>query len=113
MVRKRIIILTGIIVVCAVTILAEKSLSESANNLAQPEWKYGVYRVGISTYRYEWQDADGRIRARNQTEFLEKMGLVSILNELEVMADGRLRTFEYVLDVEFLNHWIPIFLVQH
>jgi hypothetical protein len=39
-------------------------------------WEYGVYRVGVGRYRYEWQHADRRIYANRRTAFLEKMVLV-------------------------------------
>lgn len=103
MVRKRLIILIGIIIVCTGGVLAKKSLVEENSISTRTQWEYGVYRVGSGQHRHEWQNADKFIYGYTQEDFLGKMGLTKIINKLGTITNQRL-TNEYLLDAEFLNH---------
>jgi hypothetical protein len=104
MVRKRLIILIGIIIVCTGGVFAKRSLIEKSDDETHAQWEYGVYRVGVSSYRYEWQGADKRAYGKSKIDFLNKMGRVSIINELQTMTDARPMTLEYAFDTLFLNY---------
>lgn len=101
MVRKRLIILIGIIIVCTGGVLAKKSLVEENIISTRTQWEYGVYRIGVGQHRHEWQDADGYIYGYSQENFLGKMGLLKIINRLETIT---FQPNEYLMDAEFLNY---------
>ncbi|NQT02907.1 MAG: hypothetical protein HQ580_12840 [Planctomycetes bacterium] len=103
MVKKRLIILIGVIIVCTGGVLAKRNLVEETDSSTHTQWEYGVYRIGVGRHQYEWQDADKRTYAKNQTSFLERMGLISIIKNLSIMSETP-RLAEYVLDAEFINH---------
>ena len=103
MVRKRLIILIGIIIVCTGGVLAKKSLVEENIISTRTQWEYGVYRIGVGQHRHEWQDADGYIYGYSQEDFLGKMGLLKIINRLKRITEQP-RTNEYLMDAEFLNY---------
>ena len=101
MVRKRLIILIGIIIVCTGGVLAKKSLVEENIISTRTQWEYGVYRIGVGQHRHEWQDADGYIYGYSQENFLGKMGLLKIISRLETIT---FQPNEYLMDAEFLNY---------
>ncbi len=103
MVRKRLIILIGIIIVCTGGVLAKKSVVEENNSSTRTQWEYGVYRICVGQHRLEWQDADGYIYGYSQEDFLGKMGLLKIINILKRIT-VQPRTNEYLMDAEFLNY---------
>ena len=103
MVRKRLFILIGIIIVCTGGVLAKKSVVEENIISTRTQWEYGVYRVRVGQHRYEWQDAVGYIYGYSQENFFGKMGLLKIIDRLKTMSNQP-RTNEYLLDAEFFNH---------
>ncbi len=101
MVRKRLIILIGIIIVCTGGVLAKKSLVEENIISTRTQWEYGVYRIGVGQHRHEWQDADGYIYGNSKENFVGKMGLLKIINRLKTIT---FQPNEYLMDAEFLNY---------
>lgn len=68
MVRRSLIILGMLVVVCGV-VLPDPTVPSVGE---RAKWEYGVYTEFRGNY--DWQDAQRRVRATNRTFFFERMG---------------------------------------
>jgi len=110
------IALVALILAGGPLLIAQRRGSLPAGAVESGKWEYGVYRVG-GFYSYEWQGPRRRTYAQTQRVFLEKMGLASILINLQSLTDAPQDSLEYVGEVEFLNYlgsqgWEMIFLTD-
>jgi hypothetical protein len=102
--KKYLIVLTAIVIACTGSIFFAGDVANSANGLIRTQWEYGVYRVGVGQYQYEWQSTDKYIYENSQITFLESMRLIEILKKRSKLADAQAPSLEYWLDAEFLNY---------